>query len=48
MLQYVHVDSWLARTVTVLKTRAMHHQPVVRRYEITERGFELGEETSQH
>lgn len=48
LLQYVHEDSRLARTVTVLKTRAMHHQPVVRRYEITERGFELGEETSQH
>lgn len=48
LLQYVHEDSRLARTVTVLKTRAMHHQPVVRRYDITERGFELGEETSQH
>jgi circadian clock protein KaiC len=48
LLQYMHEDSRLARTVTVLKTRAMHHQPVVRRYEITERGFELGEETSQH
>jgi circadian clock protein KaiC len=48
LLQYMHEDSRLARTVTVLKTRAMHHQPVVRRYDITERGFELGEETSQH
>ena len=43
LLQYMRDDSRLARTVTVLKTRAMHHQPLVRRYEITERGFELGE-----
>jgi circadian clock protein KaiC len=43
LLQYMREDSRLARTVTVLKTRAMHHQPLVRRYEITERGFELGE-----
>jgi circadian clock protein KaiC len=47
LLQYVHEDSRLGRTVTVLKTRAMHHQPVVRHYEITEHGFELGEESSQ-
>lgn len=43
LLQYVKDDSRLARTVTVLKTRAMHHQPIVRRFEITEHGFELGE-----
>ncbi len=47
LLQYFREDSRLARAVTVLKTRAMHHQPVVRRYEITEKGFELGAETPQ-
>jgi circadian clock protein KaiC len=48
LLQYRHEGALLARAMTVLKTRAMHHQPVVRRYEITEHGFELGEETAQH
>lgn len=48
LLQYIHEDSRLARTVTVLKTRAMHHQPIVRRYEITEHGFELRGEASGH
>jgi hypothetical protein len=43
----VHDGPRLARTVTVLKTRAMHHQPVVRRYEITEQGFQLGGEAAQ-
>jgi circadian clock protein KaiC len=47
LLQYVHDGARLARTVTVLKTRAMHHQPVVRRYEITEHGFKLGGEAVQ-
>ena len=47
LLQYFREDSRLARAVTVLKTRAMHHQPVVRRYEITQKGFELGAETPQ-
>lgn len=44
LLQYVNAGPRLDRAVTVLKTRAMHHQPVVRRYEITERGFKLGDE----
>jgi len=44
LLQYVQEGSRLARALTVLKTRAMHHQPVVHRYEITEKGFELGDE----
>ena len=46
LLQYVREDSRLARAVTVLKTRAMHHQPTVRRFDITEHGFELGSEAS--
>ena len=46
LLQYVREQSSLSRAVTVLKTRAMHHRPVVRRYEITEKGFELGAEAT--
>ena len=42
LLQYVQEGAELARALTVLKTRAMHHQPTVRRYEITSQGFELG------
>ena len=48
LLQYKQEDSRLARTITVLKTRAMHHEPMVRRYEITEHGFELGGQASLH
>jgi circadian clock protein KaiC len=44
LLQYVQDGARLARALTVLKTRAMHHQPVVHRYEITEEGLVLGEE----
>jgi circadian clock protein KaiC len=47
LLQYIRERSRLARAVTVLKTRAMHHQPVIRRYEITEKGFVLGAEAEQ-
>jgi circadian clock protein KaiC len=43
LLQYVQEGPELARALTVLKTRAMHHHPVVHRYEITEKGFELGD-----
>jgi circadian clock protein KaiC len=46
LLQYMRDGARLARTVTVLKTRAMHHQPVVRLYEINERGFQLGGEAA--
>ena len=42
LLQYVQEGSELARSLTVLKTRAMRHRPVVHRYEITEKGFLLG------
>ena len=44
LLQYVQDGAELARALTVLKTRAMRHHPVVRRYEITSDGFVLGEE----
>jgi circadian clock protein KaiC len=43
LLQYVQEGSRLSRALTVLKTRAMQHQPTVRRYEITGDGFVLGE-----
>ncbi len=43
LLQYVQDGPELGRAVTVLKTRAMRHRPVVHRYEITEKGFELGD-----
>jgi len=43
LLQYTQVGPELARALTVLKTRAMHHRPVVHRYEITDKGFVLGD-----
>lgn len=43
LLQYVQEGPELARALTVLKTRAMHHHPVVHRYDITEKGFVLGD-----
>lgn len=44
LLQYVQEGPELVRALTVLKTRAMHHRPMVRRYEITSKGFVLGGE----
>jgi len=46
LLQYVREGPRLARALTVLKSRATHHQPVVHRYEITPDGFELGDEVT--
>jgi circadian clock protein KaiC len=43
LLQYVQEGPELARALTVLKTRAMRHRPVVHRYDITEKGFVLGD-----
>jgi circadian clock protein KaiC len=43
LLQYVQNGAELVRALTVLKTRAMRHQPMVRRYTITNEGFVLGE-----
>jgi circadian clock protein KaiC len=43
LLQYVQEGSKLSRALTVLKTRAMRHQPTVRRYDITSDGFVLGD-----
>lgn len=44
LLQYVQDGPELVRALTVLKTRAMRHRPIVRRYEITSEGFVLGDE----
>lgn len=43
LLQYVQEGPELLRALTVLKTRAMHHRPMVHRYEITDKGFILGD-----
>lgn len=43
LLQYVREGPELLRALTVLKTRAMPHRPLVHRYDITSRGFELRE-----
>jgi circadian clock protein KaiC len=43
LLQYVQEGSELARAMTILKTRALHHRPTVHRYEITEKGLVLGD-----
>jgi circadian clock protein KaiC len=44
LLQYVQEGPELVRALTVLKTRAMRHRPVVHRYDITAKGFVLGDE----
>ncbi|HKV88908.1 MAG TPA: ATPase domain-containing protein [Candidatus Dormibacteraeota bacterium] len=46
LLQYVQEGSDLLRALTVLKTRAMRHHPVVHRYEINQEGFVLGDAIS--
>jgi circadian clock protein KaiC len=43
LLQYVQEGPELARALTVLKTRAMRHRPMVHRYDITDEGFKLGD-----
>lgn len=43
LLQYVKEGPDLVRALTVLKTRAMRHRPVIHRFEITEKGFVLGD-----
>lgn len=46
LLQYVRVGAELVRALTVLKTRAMAHRPLVHRYDITGDGFKLGDVVS--
>jgi circadian clock protein KaiC len=43
LLQYVQEGPELNRALTILKTRAMRHRPMVHRFDITEKGFELGD-----
>jgi circadian clock protein KaiC len=43
LLQYVQEGPELTRALTILKTRAMRHRPTVHRYDITDKGFELGD-----
>ena len=43
LLQYVQEGPKLSRALTVLKTRALGHEPTIHRYEITNKGFTLGE-----
>ena len=44
LLQYVPDGARLARAITVLKTRAAHHEPVAHRYEISNEGLVLGDQ----
>ncbi|MBO0708964.1 MAG: hypothetical protein J2P44_11435, partial [Candidatus Dormibacteraeota bacterium] len=47
LLRYMRQEGRLQRALTVLKTRAHHHDPTVRRFEITSEGITLvkGEES---
>ena len=42
LLEYVREDSTLGRVLTVLKTRASHHEPESREYTIIPDGIVLG------
>jgi circadian clock protein KaiC len=41
LLQYIRQSSRLRRALTLLKTRASHHEPIIREYEITAGGIVL-------
>ena len=43
MLRYIQEQASISRAMTVIKTRASHHQPSVRRFEIGPGGITLGE-----
>jgi circadian clock protein KaiC len=47
LLQYVRTDSRISRALAVLKTRASHHEPEVRSYEISGEGIVLGPPLAQ-
>jgi circadian clock protein KaiC len=47
LLQYVRTDSRITRALTVVKTRASHHEPEVRAYEISREGIVLGPPLAQ-
>ena len=42
LLQYVRDSAVVRRALTVLKTRASHHQPEIREFTITPEGIVLG------
>ena len=42
LLQYVRDSAVVRRALTVLKTRASHHQPEIREFTITPKGIVLG------
>jgi circadian clock protein KaiC len=46
LLQYRDVESTIARTITILKTRASHHDPRVQDFQITADGIVLARPTS--
>jgi len=43
LLQYLRAESQVKRALTVLKTRASRHDPLIREFVITAHGIELGE-----
>ena len=43
LLQYVRDSATVRRALTVLKTRASHHQPQIREFTITPEGIVLGQ-----
>lgn len=46
LLQYFREEERLLRALTVLKTRASHHDPSIRPFEITRAGITLSEQTA--
>jgi circadian clock protein KaiC len=43
LLEYIREQSAIRRALTVLKTRASHHEPEIREFKITPDGFVLGD-----
>jgi circadian clock protein KaiC len=46
LLQYRNIDATIVRTITILKTRASHHDPRVQEFQITTDGIVLTRPTS--
>ena len=44
LLQYVRAENAVRRALTVLKTRASHHQPEIRQFTITVDGILLADD----
>ena len=43
LLQYLHAETRLLRTVTILKSRGSAHEPEIREFDITPAGIVLGD-----